>query len=76
MEGIDLTSIYTTIGGVLGTPAAIAFFYLWNKVKELEKRLDAGQTRFDRNFNRGASMVSNYNDKTNRAFSVRLVKDS
>lgn len=48
MEGIDLTSIYTTIGGVLGTPAAIAFFYLWNKVKELEKRLDAGQTRFDR----------------------------
>lgn len=48
MEGLDLTSLYTTIGGVLGTPAAIAFFYLWNKVKELEKRLDAGQTRFDR----------------------------
>lgn len=48
VEGLDLTSLYTTIGGVLGTPAAIAFFYLWNKVKELEKRLDAGQTRFDR----------------------------
>lgn len=48
MEGLDLTSIYTTIGGVLGTPAAIAFFYLWNKVKELEKRLNEGNTRFDK----------------------------
>lgn len=48
MEGLDLTSLYTTIGGALGTPAALAFFWLWNKVKELEKRLDAGQTRFDR----------------------------
>ena len=48
MPDLDLTSLYTTIGGVLGTPAAIAFFYLWNKVKELEKRLDAGQTRFDK----------------------------
>lgn len=48
MEGIDLTSIYTTIGGVLGTPAALAFFWLWNKVKELDKRLDEGNSRFDR----------------------------
>ena len=48
MPDLNLTSIYTTIGGVLGPPAAIAFFYLWNKVKELEKRLDEGQTRFDR----------------------------
>lgn len=48
MEGLDLTSLYTTIGGVLGTPAALAFFWLWNKVKELEKRLDQGETRFDK----------------------------
>lgn len=48
MEGLDLTSVYTTIGGVLGTPAALAFFWLWNKVKELEKRLDQGETRFDK----------------------------
>lgn len=48
MEGLDLTSIYTTIGGVLGTPAALAFFWLWNKVKELEKRIDQGETRFDK----------------------------
>lgn len=48
MEVLDLTSIYTTIGGVLGTPAALSFFWLWNKVKELEKRLDHGETRFDK----------------------------
>lgn len=48
MEGLDLTSIYTTIGGVLGTPSALAFFWLWNKVKELEKRLDEGNSRFNR----------------------------
>lgn len=48
MEGLDLTSVYTTIGGVLGTPAALAFFWLWNKVKELEKRLDEGNSRFNR----------------------------
>lgn len=27
MKGIDLTSLYTTIGGVLGTPSARAFFW-------------------------------------------------
>ena len=48
MESLDLTSLYTTIGGVLGTPAALAFFWLWNKVKELEKRLDEGNSRFNR----------------------------
>lgn len=48
MENLDLTSLYTTIGGVLGTPAALAFFWLWNKVKELEKRLDEGNSRFNR----------------------------
>lgn len=48
MEGMDLTSIFTTIGGVLGTPAAIFLYYLYTKVKELEKRLNDGNTRFDR----------------------------
>lgn len=48
LPDLDLTSLYTTIGGVLGTPAALAFFWLWNKVKELEKRLEEGNTRFDK----------------------------
>lgn len=48
MPDLDLTSLYTTIGGVLGTPAALAFFWLWNKVKELEKRLNEGSSRFER----------------------------
>ena len=33
--------------GCFGT-AALAFFWLWNKVKELEKRLNEGNSRFDR----------------------------
>ena len=30
-----LSDIYTTVGNVLGTPVALAFFWVINKVKEL-----------------------------------------
>jgi len=33
---VDLTQLYTTIGGVLGTPAAIAICWVINKIKSLE----------------------------------------
>jgi len=35
MNDINLGDIYTTVGNVLGTPAALAFFWVVNKVKEL-----------------------------------------
>jgi len=35
MNDINLSDIYTTVGNVLGTPVALAFFWLVNKVKEL-----------------------------------------
>ena len=45
---INVADVLTTVGGVLGTPAAIFLYYLYTKVKELEKRLNDGNTRFDR----------------------------
>lgn len=35
MNDINLSDIYTTVGSVLGTPVALAFFWVVNKVKEL-----------------------------------------
>jgi len=32
---MNLSDIYTTVGNVLGTPVALAFFWVINKVKEL-----------------------------------------
>lgn len=45
---INVAEVLTTVGGVLGTPAAIFLYYLYTKVKELEKRLNDGNSRFDR----------------------------
>lgn len=39
IEGIDLTQMYTTIGGVLGTPTAIFLFWMYSKVKELQTKV-------------------------------------
>ena len=47
MEGIDLPSVYTTIGQVLGTPAVLALFYLFNKQKEQAKELEAIKLEFN-----------------------------
>lgn len=40
-------STFSDIGNVLGYPAMLLIFWLYNKVKELSKRLDEGTTRFD-----------------------------
>lgn len=35
IDGMDLTEVYTTVGSVLGTPVAIALFWIFSKIKEL-----------------------------------------
>lgn len=39
MEGIDLTSVYTTIGSVLGTPVALVVFWVVSQIKELKTKV-------------------------------------
>lgn len=40
MNDINFSDIYTTVGGVLGTPVALAFFWVVNKVKELNVKVE------------------------------------
>jgi len=42
----SLTTIFGDIGNVLGYPAMLLIFWLYNKVKEIIKRLDDGDKRF------------------------------
>lgn len=44
MEGVDLTQLYTTIGSVLGTPAALACFWVVSKIKELQTKVHLLET--------------------------------
>ena len=39
MNDINWSDIYTTVGNVLGTPVALAFFWVVNKVKELNVKV-------------------------------------
>lgn len=39
MNDMNLSDIYTTVGNVLGTPVALAFFWVINKVKELNVKV-------------------------------------
>lgn len=39
MNDINFSDIYTTVGNVLGTPVALAFFWVINKVKELNMKV-------------------------------------
>ena len=39
MNDINLSDVYTTVGNVLGTPVALAFFWVVNKVKELNVKV-------------------------------------
>lgn len=39
MEGIDLSQVYTSIGNAVGVPAAIAFFWIVSKIKELSTKV-------------------------------------
>ncbi len=41
-------SVFGDIGNVLGYPAMLLIFWLYNKVKDLEKRLNEGNARFDK----------------------------
>ena len=45
----SLTTIFGDIGNVLGYPAMLLIFWLYNKVKENTKRLDDGDKRFHDN---------------------------
>lgn len=40
-------SAFTDIGNVLGYPAMLLIFWLYTRVKDLSKRLDEGNNRFD-----------------------------
>lgn len=40
-------SAFSDIGNVLGYPAMLLIFWLYTRVKELSKRLDEGNSRFD-----------------------------
>ncbi len=40
MNDINLSDVYTTVGNVLGTPVALAFFWVINKVKELNMKVE------------------------------------
>jgi hypothetical protein len=42
----SLTTIFGDIGNVLGYPAMLLIFWLYNKVKENTKRLEDGERRF------------------------------
>lgn len=39
MNDLNLSDIYTTVGNVLGTPVALSFFWVINKVKELNVKV-------------------------------------
>lgn len=38
-NGIDFSALYTTVGNVLGTPAALLCFWLVSKIKELSVKV-------------------------------------
>lgn len=37
--GLDFGSVYTTVGSVLGTPCALACFWVVSKIKELQTKV-------------------------------------
>jgi hypothetical protein len=37
--GLDLGSVYTTIGSVLGTPVALVVFWVVSQIKELKTKV-------------------------------------
>lgn len=41
---MELSSIFSTIGNVLGYPAMLLIFWLYIKVKDTEKRLQQGDS--------------------------------
>lgn len=45
---MDALSIFGDIGKVLGYPAMLLVFWMYIRVKDLEKRLNEGNDRFDK----------------------------
>ncbi|MBQ3840532.1 MAG: hypothetical protein II819_11465 [Fibrobacter sp.] len=43
---MDNLSVFGDIGQMIGYPAMLLIFWLYNKVKEMQKRLDNGEQRF------------------------------
>lgn len=41
---MDIASVFSTIGNVLGYPAMLLIFWLYIKVKDTEKRLQQGDS--------------------------------
>ena len=48
MDMEQTLQIFGDIGNVLGYPAMLLIFWLYIKVKDIEKRLSEGTARFDR----------------------------
>lgn len=40
MEGINIVEVVSSVGSVVGTPAACFLIYLWNKTKQLEEKVN------------------------------------
>lgn len=45
---METLSIFENIGNVLGYPAMLLVFWLFIRIKDLEKRMNEGNDRFDK----------------------------
>ena len=43
---MELVSLFNDIGSVIGYPAMLLIFWLYMKIKDMQKRLDDGDLRF------------------------------
>lgn len=43
---MELVSLFNDLGSVIGYPAVLLIFWLYMKIKDMQKRLDDGDLRF------------------------------
>ena len=43
---MELVSLFNDLGSVIGYPAMLLIFWLYMKIKDMQKRLDDGDLRF------------------------------
>lgn len=43
---MELVSLFNDLGSVIGYPAMLLIFWLYMKIKDMQKRLDYGDLRF------------------------------